>query len=35
MHVLEFENEMADYMSVLETKLAKELNPILGTQLKL
>ncbi|ABG58105.1 hypothetical protein [Cytophaga hutchinsonii] len=30
MHVLEFENEMADYMSVLEIKLAKDLNPILG-----
>jgi len=30
MNVLEFEDEMADYMTVLETKLAKELNPILG-----
>ncbi|MFP9097785.1 hypothetical protein ACLI09_01920 [Flavobacterium sp. RHBU_24] len=30
MSVLEFEHEMADYMSVLETKLAKELQPIVG-----
>ncbi|MGN6647215.1 MAG: hypothetical protein ACTHJT_11875 [Cytophaga sp.] len=30
MKVLEFEHEMADYMGVLETKLAKELKPILG-----
>lgn len=30
LNVLEFEVEMADYMAVLEIKLAKELQPILG-----
>ena len=30
MTVMEFVHEMADYMAVLETKLAKELQPILG-----
>lgn len=30
MNILEFEHEMADYMGVLENKLAKELKPILG-----
>lgn len=30
MNILEFEKEMADYMGVLENKLAKELKPILG-----
>jgi hypothetical protein len=30
MNIFEFEQEMADYMGVLENKLAKELQPILG-----
>lgn len=30
MNIFEFEHEMADYMGVLEHKLAKELKPILG-----
>lgn len=30
MNILEFEYEMADYMGVLESKLALELKPILG-----
>lgn len=30
MNILEFEQEMADYMGVLENKLANELKPILG-----
>jgi hypothetical protein len=30
MNIFEFEHEMADYMGVLENKLAQELQPILG-----
>ncbi|MFD2943288.1 hypothetical protein [Flavobacterium notoginsengisoli] len=30
MNILEFEYEMADYIGVLENKLAEELKPILG-----